>query len=392
MEDVSLDWLLKPVTVADFVAKYYEQRPLLLQTRAPNYYEQLLTLADFDELLSSAGALDGVRVVHEGRELQFARVSEANRAPSLEEIYAEHRRGATISLTHIHRWSSPLNVLCQRLAESFSANIQVNAYLTPPRSQGLGKHFDTHDVFVLQLHGSKKWMVGGRAVKFPLAHQAYDKDRAAATEYDQEFELTVGDLLYIPRGAVHQAQAIDTTSLHLTVGIVPVVYADIILGNIEAILENRAEFRAALPFGFAREAAARTAAEERVEFLRKEVSRQLSPVSIVDNAVDIVVSARPPDLTGHLLDLEAARSITNTTRVMRRPGLRWEKFGTDSGAAKLKFHGKIVTVPANWTEALEFLESRHTFTADDLPQLSDDARLRFVKRLLEEGFLTLSPS
>lgn len=318
-EEVSLEWLLEPVTVADFVTEYFEQRLLRLQRCAPTYYEQLLTFADFDQLLSAAGAMDGVRVVHEGRETYLARVSTPRPALDLEEVYAQYRRGATISLTHIQRRWSALNLLCQRLAEGFSANIQVNAYLTPPHSQGLGKHFDTHDVFVLQIYGSKKWRVGSRAVRFPLAHQVYDKERAAATDFDHEFELTAGDLLYVPRGAVHQAESIDTTSLHLTVGILPLVYSDVILADIEAILENRTEFHAALPFGFAREAGARAAGEQQVKFLLDELLGRLSPVRMVENAVDIVLSDCPPDLTGHLLDLEAAPSITKTTRVMRRP-------------------------------------------------------------------------
>ena len=34
--------------------------------------------------------------------------------------------------------------------------LQVNAYLTPPDSRGFNKHFDTHDVFVLQILGSDR--------------------------------------------------------------------------------------------------------------------------------------------------------------------------------------------------------------------------------------------
>jgi hypothetical protein len=49
--------------------------------------------------------------------------------------------------------------------------VQVNAYLTPPASRGLGVHHDTHDVFVLQVHGRKLWQVWDAAVPFPLGHQ-----------------------------------------------------------------------------------------------------------------------------------------------------------------------------------------------------------------------------
>jgi ribosomal protein L16 Arg81 hydroxylase len=32
---------------------------------------------------------------------------------------------------------------------------QTNIYLSPPNAQGFGTHFDSHDVFVLQVAGSK---------------------------------------------------------------------------------------------------------------------------------------------------------------------------------------------------------------------------------------------
>ena len=35
--------------------------------------------------------------------------------------------------------------------------MQINAYITPPENQGFAAHYDTHDVFVLQVSGSKRW-------------------------------------------------------------------------------------------------------------------------------------------------------------------------------------------------------------------------------------------
>ena len=39
----------------------------------------------------------------------------------------------------------------------FSCGCQANVYFTPPRAQGFKTHHDTHDVFILQLLGSKRW-------------------------------------------------------------------------------------------------------------------------------------------------------------------------------------------------------------------------------------------
>jgi ribosomal protein L16 Arg81 hydroxylase len=388
--DDSLGWLLAPVTTHEFVSEYLEKQALLVQRLSPRYYESLLTLEDFDEELSSPG-LTGVRVVHDGRDVYLSSGSEAGRVPTLEDAYAHYRKGATISLTHIHRRRTALDVLCRRLADTFSTNVQINAYLTPPNSRGLGKHFDTHDVLVLQIAGSKKWRLGSHALRFPLRHQAYGGEAASRVDLDQELELHQGDLLYVPRGVVHQVESIDTTSLHLTVGLLPVTYADLILADIETMLEGEAEFRAALPFGFARTGSARAEAEQKLESLLRKISEGLDPSSLVDNAVDILSHARPPDLAGHLLDLEASRTIESHIPVARRPSLRWEKCHVEPGSVQLVFHGKVVTLPDRLTQAVEFMENRERFSARELPgRLDEQAKLTLVKRLLQEGFLTLA--
>jgi bifunctional lysine-specific demethylase and histidyl-hydroxylase NO66 len=69
--------------------------------------------------------------------------------------------------------------------------VQANAYLTPPVAQGLNLHGDPHDVFAVQTHGVKRWVV-----------EPPDEPR-------WELELRPGDVLYLPAGTRHAAQTID---------------------------------------------------------------------------------------------------------------------------------------------------------------------------------------
>ena len=45
------------------------------------------------------------------------------------------------------------------LEREFSTRFQANIYLTPGNAQGFHPHYDSHDVFVVQLQGTKRWRV-----------------------------------------------------------------------------------------------------------------------------------------------------------------------------------------------------------------------------------------
>jgi ribosomal protein L16 Arg81 hydroxylase len=74
-------------------------------------------------------------------------------------VYEHFYAGATIVLQSLHRFWPPLARLSRDLELALTHPVQVNAYVTPPASRGLGVHHDTHDVFVLQVHGRKHWDV-----------------------------------------------------------------------------------------------------------------------------------------------------------------------------------------------------------------------------------------
>jgi Cupin superfamily protein len=44
----------------------------------------------------------------------------------------------------------------------FRAPVGCNAYLTPPGRQGFAPHSDDIDAFILQLEGTKRWVLGVR--------------------------------------------------------------------------------------------------------------------------------------------------------------------------------------------------------------------------------------
>ena len=92
--------------------------------------------------------------------------------------------------------------------------MQTNAYLTPRRSQGLPVHHDTHDVFVLQVAGRKRWLVYEPAVRLPLRDRPVPAGLGAPGVAVLDLVLEAGDTLYLPHGWLHEALTSDEDSLH----------------------------------------------------------------------------------------------------------------------------------------------------------------------------------
>ena len=135
-------------------------------------------------------------------------------------------------LQGLHRLWPPLIDFVRQAVDDLGHPVQANAYITPPTNRGFDPHYDVHDVFVLQASGQKRWIVHEPVHDHPLPSQPWTQHRAAIAERVTgepviDTVLSAGDALYLPRGWVHSAQALDTTSIHLTIGVSAVTGLDV---------------------------------------------------------------------------------------------------------------------------------------------------------------------
>jgi ribosomal protein L16 Arg81 hydroxylase len=385
-----LAYILAPISVETFEREYREKRPLIVRRDDPLYYRDLLTFEGIDEILSTSNLPSAhLRIIRDGQDSTL--VASDSSAFGLEQVYAQYREGSTIVLQFIHERWRPLTKLCASLSAEVSAGFQVNAYLTPQNARGLGIHYDTHDVFVLQLEGSKHWRLFESPVRLPLPGQPYRTENQTPAAQLQEFDLNAGDAFYMPRGVVHEAASTNSTSLHLTVGILSSTWAEVVLASVESLIESDVRFRESLPPGFARDQAIRREAENHLTELLNLLPDEISTRSAITNAVERAWLSKKPILEGHLLDLESAPSITLNTLVRRRSAMQW-KLSEDGEDLYLHFHGKKLKMFSYVKPDLRFIEETdEPFTGDSLPgELDGEGRLVLIRRLLREGFLTVS--
>lgn len=80
---------------------------------------------------------------------------------------------------------------------------------------GVGPHFDSYDVFLLQLHGRRRWRIGRQKDLSLCADMPLKILRNF--QPDQEFDLDAGDMLYLPPMYAHDGIALGEC-LTLSVG------------------------------------------------------------------------------------------------------------------------------------------------------------------------------
>lgn len=131
----------------------------------------------------------------------------------------------------------------------------ANVYLTPAGTQGFAPHYDDIEAFILQLEGKKHWRVYNPRSKdemLPLV----SSPNFSQNEIGQpimDVVLEAGDLLYFPRGFIHQGDCLpDAHSLHITVSSFQRnSWGDLLLklmpAALEIAMEEDVEFRKGLP-------------------------------------------------------------------------------------------------------------------------------------------------
>jgi ribosomal protein L16 Arg81 hydroxylase len=158
-----------------------------------------------------------------------------------------YHSGATLTLNRVHEYHKPLGDLCSSLSNELSAPCQANIYLTPPNAQGFKAHYDTHDTIIVQTSGEKSWRIYGKAIDLPLAGQGSSMEIKDAGHPTLAVDLHPGEVLYIPRGWVHEAITTESHSLHITLGVFFFTWADAILEYISHRVLTDTKFRESIP-------------------------------------------------------------------------------------------------------------------------------------------------
>lgn len=213
-----------------FAGDVWGRTPLL--TRGASDFSDLFSAEAVDELVSRRGLRTPfLRVAKGGTTFPDSSFTSsagvgATISDQLDdtELWRKFADGATLVLQALHRTWEPVLDFTSRLSTELGHPVQANAYITPPQNRGFDDHYDVHDVFVLQIEGTKRWIIHEPVHQDPLRDQPWTDRRSAVADAAKgkayiDTVLEQGDVLYLPRGWLHAAQAQGEVSIHLTLGI-----------------------------------------------------------------------------------------------------------------------------------------------------------------------------
>jgi ribosomal protein L16 Arg81 hydroxylase len=235
--------LIHPLSLQTFLSANWAEEGVMIRAENPRRFCSLFSWTELNFLLN----------FHKLRypdDIRFAAVNKKG----LESVGKPRdwmescREGRTLILNQVHKLVPSLSCFTTGIQQDLGHRAQINLYCSWPGEQGFDLHYDGHDVFILQIEGSKKWRVFGESFRFPLEKHCRTtqfSDTPAGTPY-LDVTLNTGDVLYIPRGHWHDAVACEEPSLHLTLGITCRTGLDWITWLAQD-LEESVEWREALP-------------------------------------------------------------------------------------------------------------------------------------------------
>jgi hypothetical protein len=389
-----LDTLICPLSAEIFFRDYWTRKCCFISGRDPGAWNKLFSIEDVEPLLGMAGLgpQNSYRVVksEQGRTVRFEPPDDGK--AGIHYFYNAFSRGYTITVDAVHtRWRA-IATLCSNLQADFDHPAEAGLFFTPPRSQGFQPHYDDHDVFVLQLHGSKRWRLYESSVPLPRPNEIHPPLPQDIGEPTQELLLNQGDLLYIPEGCIHEAATSQTASLHLSVRIHVYRWLDLMQEMWKQSAWRDVALRKALPVGSLHSDGA---------FLDGELRRLIAGFDIgmaragaVDSlAKSLLKRGGPPAPDGHFTSLQRMDELGLDTVVTRRAGMSVRVRQSPEGAV-LEFGSNAVNGPATLAPAFDYISRVEEFRPRDLlpTRLTDEIRLALVRRLVQEGLLCIPSS
>lgn len=277
--------MLGGLSAQQFMRRHWQKKPLLVRQAVPDMVppidrRALLALAEREDVES--------RLIRRGRKGWTLRHGPLPRRalPSLKEP------GWTLLVQGVDLHHQGAHDLLRQFRFVPDARLDDLMISYASDTGGVGPHFDSYDVFLLQAQGRRRWSIGKQRdlrlqPDVPLKILAH-------FEPEQSFVLEAGDMLYLPPRYAHDGVAVGDDCMTYSIGLrspaAAPLGADLLVRIAEAQAEalEDATARAAVHYRDPDQSAAQTPAAMPPglqAFAREAVKAALRDVDVVDRAL-----------------------------------------------------------------------------------------------------------
>jgi len=202
---------------AEFLRDYWQKRPLLIRSAFPDFVSPM-TPDDLAGLACEDGTL--------GRLIQYQREHDrwsVAHGPFAETVFSGlGQRDWTLLVQDVDKWDVDVRALLAQF--QFLPRWRLDDIMVSFAAPGgsVGAHVDQYDVFLLQAHGQRRWLIdaseSSSGVRPALAFRD-DVEIKLLHEFHptHDWVLEPGDMLYLPPNVPHHGIA-ETACLTISVG------------------------------------------------------------------------------------------------------------------------------------------------------------------------------
>ena len=189
--------LLGNISPRQFMQEYWQRKPLLVRQAIPQFKallsrEELVDMATQEEVES--------RLITSFNGWTF------ERGPfTVDQFPAWAQAQWTMLVQGVDLHDANVHALMQQFRFIPDARLDDVMISYATDGGGVGPHFDSYDVFLLQAHGNRRWRIGCQEDRTLL--EGLPLRILADFQPEQEFVLEPGDMLYLPPGYAHDGIA-----------------------------------------------------------------------------------------------------------------------------------------------------------------------------------------
>ena len=191
--------LLGGISPAEFMATYWQKKPLLIRNAIPDFKPLLSRNVLFE--LAGQDDVESRLIVANGDKWKLSHGPVTSKSlPSLK------KSNWTLLVQGVDMHDAQVHALKNQFRFAPDARLDDLMISFATDGGGVGPHFDSYDVFLLQAHGTRRWRIGKQKdgtlqPNMPLKILANFKP-------EQEFDLQPGDMLYLPPRYAHDGVAV----------------------------------------------------------------------------------------------------------------------------------------------------------------------------------------
>ena len=224
--------LLGGLTPEQFMKRHWQKKPLLIRQALPDMKplierSQLLEMVESEEVESRL-------IVRKGAKWTLKKGPMGRKSlPSLK------TPDWTVLIQGVDLHNDAVHSLLQRFRFVPDARLDDLMISFASEGGGVGPHFDSYDVFLLQAHGQRKWRIG-RQKKYEL-QAGVPLKILKDFKPEAEFVLNPGDMLYLPPGYAHDGVAVGecmTYSIGFRVPRSAELASELLMGLSEEVTED----------------------------------------------------------------------------------------------------------------------------------------------------------